>query len=69
VSPQRLRPSKGGLTAEQKSAEGVVDREVGKASKELSPMPWRISCLRGRLLLDGDQFVAQLFGLLFDPCF
>ena len=35
VSPRRLRLSKGGLTAEQKSAEGVVDREVGKASEAL----------------------------------
>ena len=35
VSPRRLRLPKGGLTAEQKSAEGVVDREVGKASEAL----------------------------------
>src|SRR5258708_38107622 len=32
VSPRRLRLSKGGLTAEQKSAEGVLGHDVGKAS-------------------------------------
>jgi hypothetical protein len=35
VSARRLRLSKGGLTAEQKSAEGVVGHEVGKASEAL----------------------------------
>ena len=30
-----LRPSKGGLTAEQKSAEGIVGHDVGKASEAL----------------------------------
>ena len=35
VSRRRLRPSRGGLTAEQKSAEGVVGRDVGKASEAL----------------------------------
>ena len=35
VSLRRLRLSKGILTAEQKSAEGIVDREVGKASEAL----------------------------------
>jgi hypothetical protein len=35
VSPRRLRPSKDGLTAEQKSAEGVLDRDVGEASEAL----------------------------------
>ena len=35
VSLRRLRPSKGGLTAEQKSAEGVVGHDVGKASEAL----------------------------------
>jgi hypothetical protein len=35
VSRQRLRPSKGGLTAEQKSAEGVVGQDVGKAREAL----------------------------------
>ena len=35
VSPRRLRLSKGGLTAEQKSAEGVIGRDVGKASEAL----------------------------------
>jgi hypothetical protein len=37
VSLRRLRLSKGGLTTEQKSAEGIVGHDVGKASKELSP--------------------------------
>ena len=32
---RRLRLSEGSLTAEQKSAEGVVDREVGKAREAL----------------------------------
>src|ERR1700691_3956120 len=36
VSPRRLRLSKGGLIAEQKSAEGIiVGHEVGKASEAL----------------------------------
>jgi hypothetical protein len=35
VSLRRLRLSKGGLTAEQKSAEGVVGHGVGKASEAL----------------------------------
>jgi len=35
VSPRRLRPSNGGLTAVQKSAEGVVGHDVGKASEAL----------------------------------
>ena len=35
VSPHRLRPSNGGLTAVQKSAEGVVGHDVGKASEAL----------------------------------
>ena len=35
VSVNGLRLPQGGLTAEQKSAEGVVDREVGKASEAL----------------------------------
>jgi hypothetical protein len=32
VSPRRLRLPKGGLTAEQKSAEGILGHVVGKAS-------------------------------------
>jgi hypothetical protein len=32
---RRLRPSRGGLTAEQKSAEGVVGHDVGKATEAL----------------------------------
>lgn len=32
MSLRRLRLSKGGLTAEQKSAEGIVGHDVGKAS-------------------------------------
>jgi hypothetical protein len=35
VSRQRLRWPKGGLTAEQKSAEGIVGYVVGKASEAL----------------------------------
>jgi hypothetical protein len=35
VSQQRLRWSKDGLTAEQKSAEGILGHVVGKASEAL----------------------------------
>ena len=35
MSLRRLRLSRGGLTAEQKSAEGIVSHEVGKASEAL----------------------------------
>ena len=35
MSLRRLRVSKGGLTAEQKSAEGIVGHVVGKASEAL----------------------------------
>ena len=35
VSLRRLKLSKGSLTAEQKSAEGILGREVGKASEAL----------------------------------
>src|ERR1700690_1485115 len=35
VSLRRLRLSKGGLTAEQKSAEGIVGHAVGKPSEAL----------------------------------
>ncbi len=35
MSPWRLGPSKGGLTAEQKSAEGILGHDVGKASEAL----------------------------------
>lgn len=35
VSPRRLSPSRGGLTATQKSAEGVVGPDVGKAREAL----------------------------------
>ena len=35
VSLQRLRLPKGNLTAEQKSAEGIVVHDVGKASEAL----------------------------------
>src|SRR3954454_14517793 len=35
VSPRRLRRRKGRLTAEQKSAEGIVGYAVGKASEAL----------------------------------
>jgi len=36
VSRKRLRLPKGGLTAEQKSAEGIVGYAVGKASEALN---------------------------------
>jgi hypothetical protein len=36
VSRQRLRLPKGSLTAEQKSAEGIVGHAVGKASEALN---------------------------------
>ena len=35
VSLRRLRPSRGGLTAAQKSAEGIVGPDVGKAREAL----------------------------------
>jgi hypothetical protein len=35
VSPWRLRPSGGGLTAAQKSADGVVGPDVGEAREAL----------------------------------
>jgi hypothetical protein len=35
VSHRRLRPLRGGLTAAQKSADGVVGHDVGKASEAL----------------------------------
>jgi hypothetical protein len=35
VSPRRLGLSKGSLTAEQKSAEGILGHGVGKASEAL----------------------------------
>src|SRR6202049_3488299 len=35
VSLRRLRLSKGGLTTEQKSAEGILGHDVGKASEDL----------------------------------
>jgi hypothetical protein len=35
VSLRRLRLSKGGLSAEQKSAEGIVGHDVGEASEAL----------------------------------
>src|ERR1700737_5208977 len=35
VSPWRLRLPKGGLTAGQKSAEGILGHDVGKASEAL----------------------------------
>jgi len=36
VSLRRLKLPKGGLTAEQKSAEGIVGHAVGKASEALN---------------------------------
>ena len=35
VSPRRLRPSRGGLTTTQKSADGVVGPAVGRAREAL----------------------------------
>jgi hypothetical protein len=41
-----LRLSKGGLTAEQKSAEGIVGHDVGKASEALE-QPTRLQIWKG----------------------
>jgi hypothetical protein len=41
VSLRRLRVPRGNLTAEQKSAEGVVGHVVGKASEALQTERWR----------------------------
>src|SRR6266700_688444 len=41
VSLRRLRAPRGDLTAEQKSAEGVVGHVVGKASEALRTERWR----------------------------
>jgi hypothetical protein len=38
VSRLRLRPSEGGLTAAQKSAEGIVGHDVGEASEALQKL-------------------------------
>jgi hypothetical protein len=39
VSLRRLRLSKDRLTAEQKSAEGILGHDVGKAFEELTRFP------------------------------
>src|SRR5262245_28718688 len=41
VSPRRLRLPRGGLTAGQKSAEGIFGHVVGKASETLRTERWR----------------------------
>ena len=54
MSLQRLRLSKGGLTAEQKSAEGIVGHDVGKVVRhsqsrkaELTDRPSRKRMIEG----------------------
>ena len=42
----RLRPPKGGLTAGQKSAEGILGHDVGKVSEALE-QPTRLQILKG----------------------
>ena len=46
VSANGLRLSKGGLTAEQKSAEGILGQDVGKASEALE-QPTRMQIWKG----------------------
>ena len=46
MSLRRLRLSRGGLTAEQKSAEGVVGHDVGEVSEALE-QPTRLQILKG----------------------
>ena len=41
VSLRRLRQPRGGLTAGQKSAEGIIGHVVGKASEALRTERWR----------------------------
>ena len=55
MSRKRLRPLKGGLTAGQKSAEGILGHVVGKASEALrcrkaesTDMPSRERWLKAR---------------------
>src|ERR1022692_1859083 len=48
VSLRRLRLSKGGLTAGQKSAEGILGRDVGKASEQLTAKPISIKGAKRR---------------------
>src|ERR1700751_434466 len=43
ASVNGLRLSKGGLTARQKSAEGIVGHDVGKAFEELTRSPLRMN--------------------------
>ena len=46
MSLGRLRLSKGGLTAGQKSAEGILGHDVGKASEALE-QPTRLQIWKG----------------------
>ena len=46
MSLRRLRLSKGGLTAEQKSAKGILGHDVGKASEALE-QPTRLQIWKG----------------------
>src|SRR3954447_14815329 len=49
VSLRRLRLPKGGLTAEQKSAEGIVSYAVGKASEALAIAPKALERFKRRI--------------------
>ena len=66
MSLRRLRLPKGNLTAEQKSAEGIVVHDVGKASEELAPFLLWMNRLCSRLLACRDEFISQLFSLAFE---
>ena len=60
MSLRRLRLSKGKLTAGQKSAEGILGHDAGKASsEELISFPLRMKQLGGWLLLNRDKFISE----------
>src|SRR6516164_999265 len=52
--------------AEQKSAEGVVGHDVGKASEELISFLLWMNRLCSRLLANRDEFISELFSLPFE---
>ena len=66
VSLRRLRLPKGGLTAAQRSAEGIVGHDVGKASEELTSFLLWMNRLCSRLLANRDEFISELFSLPFE---
>jgi len=65
VSVIGLRLSKGGLTAGQKSAEGILGHDVGKAFEELTRSPLRMNRLRCWFSCR-DEFISELLGLPFE---